>query len=192
LPEIVIKIGGSLLGDIEQLDTALAAITRAAHSTRLLIVPGGGLFADVVRDVDRRIGLPDDAAHWMAILAMDQYAHLLAARLPAGVVVTTPDDAMRTLDEARIPVLAPSRWMSDADPLPHSWDVTSDSIAAWVAGELRARELILVKAPGAGGERLVDAHFPQAVPSHIVPTIVWADTLAEALDSPAARVSRPS
>src|SRR5688572_9957408 len=97
LPDIVVKIGGSLLGDIEQLDTALSAITRAAQSKRLLIVPGGGAFADVVRDVDRRIGIPDDAAHWMAILAMDQYAHLLAARLPAGAVVATPDAATRML-----------------------------------------------------------------------------------------------
>jgi hypothetical protein len=56
-------------------------------------------------------------------------------------------------------VLAPSRWLAAADPLPHTWEVTSDSIAAWAAGELDAAHLILVKPPGASGPHLVDAHF---------------------------------
>jgi 5-(aminomethyl)-3-furanmethanol phosphate kinase len=63
-----------------------------------------------------------------------------------------------------------------ADPLPHSWDVTSDSIAAWVAGSLGARQLVLVKPPGA--ERLdeaVDPYFARARPSGIEVTLIAAD-----------------
>lgn len=182
MPDIVIKVGGSLLAHVEHLDAVLAAMARAARSKRLLIVPGGGPFADVVRDVDRRIGIPNDAAHWMAILAMDQHAYLLASRLPGGIVVTTRADTGRGLDANSIPILAPSRWLAEADPLPHSWDVTSDSVAAWIAGQTGARELILIKAPGTRGASLVDGYFDQAVPSHIVPVIVTADEFAAALD----------
>ena len=181
MPEVVIKVGGSLLANVEQLDGVLAAIALAARTRRLLIVPGGGPFADAVRDVDRRVGLSDDAAHWMAVLAMDQYAHLLAARVAGGAIVATVRDATRVLDAAGVPVLAPSRWLSDADPLPHSWDVTGDSIAAWVAGQVHARALILVKAPDATGDDVVDPHFARLVPAHIVPIIVPAGEAASAL-----------
>jgi aspartokinase-like uncharacterized kinase len=181
VPDVVIKVGGSLLAQVEQLDEVLAAIALAARTHRLLIVPGGGPFADAVRDVDRCVGLTGEAAHWMAVLAMDQYAHLLAARVPGGTVVTTVRDATRVLDAAGVPVLAPSRWLLEADPLPHSWDVTSDSIAAWVAGQVDARALILVKAPGATGDDVVDRHFAQIVPAHIVPIIVPAGGAAAAL-----------
>ena len=181
MPEVVIKLGGSLLAHVEQLDLVLDAIAVAARSRRLLVVGGGGPFADVVRDIDRRIGLSNDAAHWMAILAMDQYAHLLASRLARGGIVTTARDAARVLDANGIPVLAPSQWLSAADPLPHSWDVTGDSIAAWVAGRVRARELVLVKAPGAAAEDVVDRYFATVVPAQLVPLIVPADRAAAAL-----------
>ena len=181
MPDVVIKLGGSLLAHVEQLDIVRDAIAVAARSRRLLVVGGGGPFADTVRDIDRRVGLTNDAAHWMAVLAMDQYAYLLAARLTGGAIVTTPRDAARVLDAHGIPVLAPSRWLSEADPLPHSWDVTGDSIAAWVAGCVRARELVLVKAPAASGADMVDPYFARVVPPHIVPVIVAAGGAAAAL-----------
>ena len=76
-----------------------------------------------------------------------------------------------------MPVLAPSRWLRQADPLPHSWDVTSDSIAAWVAGQTRARRLIVIKPPGAEGRDLVDRYFSRALPAGISVVIVTADRL---------------
>ena len=183
--ETVVKLGGSLLAHVEQFEVALAAIGVAAASRPLLVVPGGGPFADAVRDVDRRLGLSDTAAHWMAVLAMDQYAHLIAGKLARGVVVAEAReiaDALGARPVGRVPVLAPYRWLRDADPLPHSWDVTSDSIAAWVAARVCARRLVLVKPPGAAGNGLVDAHFARALPVHITPFIVPADRV-DLLDS---------
>ena len=165
--DLVVKVGGGLLAHIEQLDRVLAAIAEVARSHRVLIVPGGGPFADAVRDVDARVRLGNDQAHWMAVLAMDQYAHLLAARLRAGVIVSTRDDIETAAHAGRIPVIAPSRWMSATDPLPHTWQVTSDSIAAWVAGALGATRLLLVKPPDARGADLVDAYFQRSRPPAI-------------------------
>jgi hypothetical protein len=76
-------------------------------------------------------------------------------------------------------VLAPYRWLRDADPLPHSWDVTSDSIAAWVAGALGARRLVLVKPPGASGDGAVDAYFARVLPAHIAAEIISADRIGD-------------
>jgi len=181
LVDTVVKLGGGVLAHLNHFDAALTAIAAAAGERRLLVVPGGGPFADVIREVDRRLGLSDDAAHWMAVLAMDQYAHVLAARLAGGVLITQPSEivaARAATPGGQIPVLAPSRWLGEADPLPHTWDVTSDSIAAWVAGRVGARHLVLIKPAGAAGVDLVDAYFPRALPAHVRPAIVRADDAA--------------
>ena len=202
--DTVVKLGGGLLAHAALFDAALAAIAAAAQGRRLLIVPGGGVFADTVREVDRDLHLSDDAAHWMAVLAMDQYAYLVASRLAGGVIV----EDLRQIDAAvsraiaeiaelaekpgsassshsalhvNVPVLAPFRWLRKTDPLPHSWTVTSDSIAAWVAGQVGARRLVLVKPPGARGDALVDSYFQRALPAHVTSTIVAADQM-EALN----------
>ncbi len=173
--ETVVKVGGGVLAHREHFDAALASIGAAARDCRLLVVPGGGPFADAVREADRRLRLPDDAAHWMAVLAMDQYAHLVAARLAGSVIVEEPREIATALSAGHVPVLAPSRWLRKADPLPHAWTVTSDSIAAWVAGRVGARRLVLVKPPGATVGDLVDSYFARALPAHVTPLIVLAD-----------------
>ena len=169
-----------MLADPAAFGRALSAIEAAAQRARIVVVPGGGPFADAVREIDRRAGLSPDAAHRAAILAMDQYAWLIADKLPHAVVVDTANAAADALDDGRIPVLAVSQWMKAADPLPHSWDVTSDSIAAWIAGELRATRLVLVKPPGVGGSNVVDRFFAATVPSHVHVTIVAADQITTA------------
>jgi len=157
-------------------DRVVSVVHAAARSQSLLIVPGGGPFADAVRDVDRRLGLSDAAAHWMAVLAMDQHAHLIADRLAGTSLVTGPREIASAIEAQQIPVLAPSRWLVEADPLPHSWDVTSDSIAAWVAGRVGARRLVLVKPAGAEGD-VVDAYFTRALPGGVEAAVVEADRI---------------
>jgi 5-(aminomethyl)-3-furanmethanol phosphate kinase len=173
----VVKIGGALLADPARLDAVLAVVARAARAQRLVIVPGGGRFADAVRDVDRTFRLSDGAAHWMAVLAMDQFAHVITDRLENGIVVEDAPGIDAALDARAIPVLAPSRWLRAADPLPHSWEVTSDSIAAWFAGTLGAARLTLVKPATSAGDP-VDPYFRRALP----PGLRWVAIAADQLD----------
>ena len=178
LVETVVKLGGGVLVSAEILEGVLSVVVVAAQSQSLLIVPGGGPFADAVRDVDRRLGLSDAAAHWMAVLAMDQHGHLIADRLPNARLVTEPRQITGAIAARQIPVLAPFRWLVDADPLPHSWEVTSDSIAAWVAGRVGARRLVLVKPRSVESSSTpVDPYFPHALPASVASVIVAADQI---------------
>jgi probable H4MPT-linked C1 transfer pathway protein len=175
--DTVVKLGGGVLARPEHFDAAVAAIAAASREHRVLVVPGGGPFADAVRDADRRLGIDDATAHWMAVLAMDQYAHLIASRLSGGVLVTDAREIADAIGAGHVPILAPYRWLRAADPLPHSWDVTSDSIAAWLAGSLGVRRLIVVKPAGASGRNLVDDYFERALPAGVTPVVVAADQL---------------
>jgi aspartokinase-like uncharacterized kinase len=81
----------------------------------------------------------------MAIQAMDQYGRLLADLVPDGEMVTELAAARALADAGRVPILQPYRLLRSLDPLPHSWDITSDSIAAWVAVKAKAPLLVLLK-----------------------------------------------
>jgi len=143
----VVKVGGGLTrvaGD-DALRAVGAQISAAAARHPLLVVPGGGEFADTVRRYDDRVGLGPRAAHWMAILAMDQFGWALAELIP-GATRRTDLGPVRA---GTASVLLPGAVLAERDPLPASWAVTSDSIAAWVSGAAGAGRLVLVK-PVAG------------------------------------------
>jgi aspartokinase-like uncharacterized kinase len=124
---LVVKFGGSLLDCAPSLVPVLASAPRP-----ILVVPGGGPFADLVRALDPA----PDAAHWMACAAMEQMAlYLSALGLPATGRLQFSDAPS---------VLLPYHLLRDRDPLPHSWRVSSDTIAAWCAAELGC-DLLLAK-----------------------------------------------
>ncbi len=124
---IVLKIGGSLSGTARQLIRDISAGVR--HKV-VLVVPGGGVFADMVR---RLQGVSEDAAHWMAVLGMEQYSYYLADGTDAHLT-QTPFDL-----EMGVNIFLPYRFLWEHDELPHTWNVTSDTIAAWIARKLDAK-----------------------------------------------------
>nr|WP_205741588.1 aspartate kinase [Hansschlegelia quercus] len=156
----VVKLGGSLLAS-PALDALLG--TAAAHGA--IVVPGGGPFADAVRIAQAERGFGEAAAHAMAILAMEQTAFLLADRAPAFALCATREGFANAA--GRPTIWCPAAMALDAD-LPRSWDVTSDSLALWLATALGAPGLVLVKsARVSGGDPtlwaaagLVDRTFP--------------------------------
>ncbi len=141
--EAIIKVGGSLASDPAGLRTLCRELGLLAKDHRVLIVPGGGKFADVVREFDAAFKLSNEIADRMAILAMDQFGLFLSHLTPNSFVCYTLNRA-KGLSRIALPIFLPSRYMFREDPLEHSWDITSDSIAAHVAGELGADKLILL------------------------------------------------
>ena len=141
----VVKLGGSTAQTAE-LGGWIAALTGS--SLPLVVVPGGGPFADKVREAQRDIGFSGRAAHAMAILAMDQFGHVILDRNGGYAPASSPAEIERVLEGGKIPVWLPSMITSTAPDIEASWDVTSDSLAAWLAGKLGAEALLLVKQSG--------------------------------------------
>ncbi|MBA8881414.1 dihydroneopterin aldolase [Phyllobacterium myrsinacearum] len=139
---LVVKLGGSTAGH-EEMRRWIDVLVNATFP--LIIVPGGGPFADQVRVSQKRLGYSNEAAHAMAILAMDQFGIAVAEcheRLrPARSVAETSI----MLEAGSVPVWLPSLMTIGAPDIPMSWDVTSDSLSAWLAGQLKADALLLIK-----------------------------------------------
>jgi aspartokinase-like uncharacterized kinase len=174
----VVKIGGGLSAIPGALDATCAAVAEAGRRFSIVVVPGGGPFADAIRAFDRAQRVSPDAAHWMALLAMDQYAHVLSERIERATLVEEAGAVGPAVDPTGVAVLAPSRWMRAADVLPHSWDATSDSVAAFVAGALDAEQLVLVK-PSTVGNDVVDRCFSTVLPVGLRYTLLRWDEMAD-------------
>ena len=175
--DAIVKVGGALLSLGDALPRTLSALERLSTDHSFVVIPGGGPFADAVRHVHDRHALTPSAAHWMAILGMDQYAILLASRIGNGELVHRRSEIAPAHARGSIPVLAPYRWLREADPLPHSWDVTSDSIAAWLAAEIGAPRLILIKPTIGDRHAMVDRYFERACPPSLRCSILTSDML---------------
>ncbi len=158
------KLGGSLLAEAD-LRPLLEVLIEAARTRPLLVVPGGGPFADAVRAATERHDPGESAAHWMAIQAMDQLATMLAGLAPTARLATEPREVASVVAQGRLAILAPFAWLRAEDPLPHGWHVTSDSLSAWVARALGAERLVLLKSTDSVPSGVVDDYFFQALPA---------------------------
>jgi aspartokinase-like uncharacterized kinase len=138
-----VKVGGSLAENTTILKKLCQELSRLAETHRIVVVPGGGDFADTARKFDKKFNLSNTVAHRMAILAMDQYGLLLSDIAP-NCYVSCSLEEINNSTEGMLPIFLPSTHMFREDPLEHSWDVTSDSISAYFASLLHAEKLVLV------------------------------------------------
>jgi 5-(aminomethyl)-3-furanmethanol phosphate kinase len=141
---IVIKLGGSLTVS-GKLKACLDKIERAYQGRAVVIVPGGGEFAEQVRQSQRQWQFDDRTAHQMAILAMQQMALLFKALKPSFKLVFSADEISHKMNPKHALVWSPNVNELDEAGIPSSWEMTSDSLSAWLAKTLSADELILVK-----------------------------------------------
>jgi aspartokinase-like uncharacterized kinase len=148
----VVKVGGSLLGSPE-LPLWLDLFARHGDG-KIVIVPGGGIFADTVRESQKRSGCSDAVAHKMAVLAMDQYGVLLAGLNPALVTAESELEIAERCWQHRAIVWLPGKMVCADEGIPANWQVTSDSLAAWLAGKLNAEHLILIKSEKPKGDQI--------------------------------------
>lgn len=144
----VVKVGGSLL-ELGNLSSRLACWSAQQKTRPCVYIAGGGVWIDAIRRADQRFALGPEAAHWLSVAAMRVTAELLARLLP-DASVTTAIDQVPMFTKHPI-VLIVEEFLRSAEPLvrgtplPHSWEVTSDSIAARVAVALESPELVLLK-----------------------------------------------
>jgi hypothetical protein len=135
---VIIKLGGSLLTKGREIVHFFSDYTKK-HALSFVIIPGGGPFVEPIKKFSDRIS--DDTAHWMAVLAMHQYGLFLAdGELEIPLVESI--DGLK--NAGHICIVLPYKIMKDDDCLPHTWDVTSDTIAAFIARESGEKRLIKV------------------------------------------------
>jgi 5-(aminomethyl)-3-furanmethanol phosphate kinase len=144
----VVKLGGSLANS-EELARWLHVIATAGAG-KVVLVPGGGPWADEVREAQKREGFDDRIAHRMALRAMEQYGRVLAATRPGFVVASSVIEIRKVLKDGQVPVWMPYEMVVADLSMPESWDVTSDSLSAWLAGQLKSPTLVLVKSVEVG------------------------------------------
>ncbi|MCU0637409.1 MAG: uridylate kinase [Methanothrix sp.] len=143
MPFYVVKMGGSLMANARSLVRSLMDLGNECF--RFLVVPGGGPMADMVREIHSRGELSDEAAHWMAVLAMEQYAYFLSD----GTGAALTDEIRRPKGVCPVEILLPYTALSRDDRgIEHSWDYTSDAIALLAAAKLSAD---LIKATDVDG-----------------------------------------
>lgn len=196
MPLVVYKLGGSLL-TLPDLKSRLAGlfklplppsigVTSMQSLTRAVLV-GGGRAADVVREWDKRFSLGDESSHELAVAAMGLNARLVHSLMPEAKWATKKSSLGGLRSADRIAVLDPAAVLAEAerraaDRLPRSWDVTSDSIAAYLAIQWNADALVLVKSTrrpfgktvrDAAKKGLVDRHFSQL--AHRVSCVAWVN-----------------
>lgn len=141
-PPFVVKLGGSL-AESDQLPLWLDLLGR--HAGRVVLVPGGGPFADQVRATQARWDFDDSTAHHLALLAMEQYGRMLAGLIPALIPCDSATVIADALNQGRIPVWMPAQMCLGRPEIPESWAVTSDSLALWLADQIAARHVVLIK-----------------------------------------------
>jgi aspartokinase-like uncharacterized kinase len=139
----VVKLGGSLLGSPE-LARWLDTLVQISDG-KVLIVPGGGMFADAVRQAQDTSLINDAVAHHLALLAMDQFGLLLAGMNPGLVTASSELEIAERGWQHRGIVWLPSRMVLADENIPKNWHVTSDSLSAWVANKIGSEHLVLVK-----------------------------------------------
>lgn len=148
---IVVKLGGSVIRS-GALTAWLDVI--AGSPEPLIVVPGGGALADEVRACQTKLGFGDPVAHRMALLAMDQLAWAVAGTRPGFAVGATEEELQRVLDQGQLAVWAPYAAIAGRTDIEHSWRLTSDSLALWLAARLAAPRCYLIKSVARKGSRL--------------------------------------
>lgn len=182
---IVVKLGGSLYNTPE-LKLWLQTLAEISKSTTIVIVPGGGPFANQVREAQTLHHFNDTAAHHMALLAMKQFGLMLIA-LEAKC---QPFKALQP--EQALSVWLPDDSLLSEAGLTHSWDLTSDSLALWLAEKLEAEQLFLVKHIHTSttsiqqltSNHVIDRHFSALFAGYSIPTrIIHYQSYAELADT---------
>lgn len=143
---IICKLGGKILEKPENIKSTISQLSQLYTRkvfTRLILIPGGGSKADFVRFLHKKLKFNEDLAHWMAILSMDFNGRVLSKNFPNLSLLDDLKELIKS--EEGCYIFLPYKFLKENDELPHSWDVTSDSITLFLAKKIELDGCYLIK-----------------------------------------------
>ncbi len=144
---IIAKIGGKIFENHENLEYTLNQFKKLLYEKKvidkLIIIPGGGSYANFIRILDRKLDIGDDLSHWMAIFAMNCNGDAIS-REYKDIKCIKDIEELKESNEF-ISIFLPFDFIFQTDELPHSWSVTSDSLAIYIASILKLNHCFLIK-----------------------------------------------
>jgi aspartokinase-like uncharacterized kinase len=147
--DTLIKIGGSISENssrkqIETLGQVLYDIY--INLKKFLVSSGGGIFAELIRKLQKDFRFSDEIAHWMAIYGMEQHSLFLKEFIPNSILIEVKDYKKISASQSNnVPILKVMDFMRENSSLMHNWDSTSDAIACEIAIYLDFKQIIFLK-----------------------------------------------
>ena len=138
----VVKIVGSLFPN------HAIELAKQLKDSDSVIILGGGEFANLIRKYNDEQDFSEDVNHWTAIDCMDIIAKLVDDKIDSTKLAYSIDEVNEISDGGFTPIFVVSEFLKTEDPFECSWDVTSDSIAAYVSHLLNANLLIVTDVNG--------------------------------------------
>ncbi len=185
---IILKLGGSLYGS-PYLQQWIDQIVASDHP--IIIVPGGGPFADQVRDAQKQHAISDADAHHMALLAMAQFGLLICGLHPKLSPYYFIENEVKITNKKLVWI--PSKDLLSEQKSDHNWNVSADSLALWLAQQYKTQKLLLIKSATlpestlspeqASSSLLLDAAFPRYYQQQPIPTTLLHASEAKRLPS---------
>jgi len=132
-----------------------------------VLVGGGGMLVDSIRQWDQAHQMGEERSHQLAMDGLGITARFLSQIVDSGCLCRSEEDLIAAWQNQNVPILDSAHWFAEDRTFPWTWDVTSDSLAARLSQQLGAESLILVKTAPISGcsvqtaadRGLVDAHF---------------------------------
>lgn len=144
---IIVKIGGKIIENNENLKSTLEQFKNLIYKKKVIdkviIIPGGGSYANTIRNLDNKLNIGDDLSHWMAIFAMNCNGMNICQNYEEINCINDINKLKKNKDS--ILIFLPLYFLYQKDKLPHSWNVTSDSITIFIAKHLGLKECFLIK-----------------------------------------------
>ncbi len=146
LDKAIFKIGGKILENSQNLNNTISQLYQLLQENiikKIIIIPGGGSYANFIRELDKELKIGDTMAHWMAIYAMDYNGKIIGKQYP-NIKLTDDFEELKKNDNM-IYLFLTFKYLKELDELPYSWDITSDSISLYIANKLQIGECYLIK-----------------------------------------------
>ena len=141
---VIVKLGGSLFNS-PLLPICLDKLATLSQCESIIIVPGGGPFADQITQAQQKYKFDDAHAHHMALLAMSQFGILLLSLCEQAIPLSYPTQKPFKPQEKMLSIWLPDNHLLEEKQIKQNWETTSDSLALWLAQQLKPKKLTLLK-----------------------------------------------